>query len=316
MLARLWRRPFDSPDYLFELKWDGIRAIALVEDGSYTLQDRNGHDLTEVFPELSRLPSQVGAHRVILDGEIVCLDTSGHPNFTLLEQRLAKPSRSASRRHQARYVAFDVLYLNNRSVMDESLVTRKNLLHTLLEPGESVQATDCIDTYGKTFFAATCEHSLEGIVAKLKASRYQPGTRSNAWLKIKRVRQGEFVIGGYIFDGNRKEPLKSLILGLYENNHLKYVGQVSSGLASQSKRVASVLQPLHSDESPFEHTPTIRRFSFWCHPETVCQVEYGEFTKGARVAYPVFKGLNEDIAPHECLATETPGWPRQFASLP
>ena len=315
MLARLGRGPFDSPDYLFELHWNGIRALAHINDGGLTLQDRNGHDLTEIFPELSSLPSHVGSSKAILDGEIVCLDSSGHPSFTLLEQRLAHPAHKVSRRRHAHYVAYDLLYVANRSVMDESLVTRKNLLHSLLQPSKYVQAADYIDSQGKAFFQAICQHDLEGIVAKRKSSSYISGKRSNEWLNIKRIRQGEFVIGGYTFDGNKRDPLRSLILGLYKDDQLHYVGQVSSGIGPHSKRLTPILEQQHWDRSPFVQTPTIRRFSYWCRPESVCQVEYGEFSEDGNLAYPIFKGIRGDVSPEDCLAAEIPGWPRQLRGL-
>ena len=179
-----------------------------IDDAGLVLEDRNGHDLTEAFPELGQLPSHIVGDSAILDGEIVCLDAGGHPNPTLLERRLARPGRIIQRRRQAHYIASDVLSIDGRSVIAESLVTRKNLLHSLLRPGPNVQSADCIDTQGEAFFRATCEHGLEGIVAKRKSSVYQPGVRSDQWLKIRRVRHGEFVIGGYTFDGDRREPVK------------------------------------------------------------------------------------------------------------
>lgn len=316
MQARLGRSPFDSSDYMFELDWDGVRALAFIENGSLTLMDRKGNDLTATFPELAPMPFQLGVDKVVLDGEIVCLDSDAHPSFQLLEQRLAKPSRAKTPRHRAHFIAFDVLYVNGRSVMDKPLVTRKNVLHKLIKPGYAVQIADYIEKEGKAFFAATCEHGLEGIVAKLKSSLYQPDKRTNEWLKIKRVRHGEFVVGGYTFDGDKREPVKSLMLGLYEDQRLIFVGQVSSGLGKHSKRMSSVLKSLHSDVSPFKQAPKIQNFSFWCRPELVCQVAYGEFTEVGRLVYPVFEGLRGDSVPQECQTSETPGWPHRVAGLP
>ncbi len=315
MMARLGREAFDSRDYLFELDWDGIRALAFLENGTLKLKDRKGNDITRIFPELSSIPSQLGIDKVIIDGEIVCLDSDSHPNFQMLEQRLAKPSRAKIPRNRAHFIAYDVLYVNGRSVMDKPLITRKNVLHKLIKPGNAVQIADCIEKEGKAFFAATCEHGLEGIVAKLKVGQYQSDKRTSEWLKIKRVRHGEFVIGGYTFDGNKQEPVKSLLLGLYENDRLIFVGQVSSGLGQHSKRMSSLLKSLHTDTSPFKQAPRIQNFSFWCRPELVCQVGYGEFTEVGRLVYPVFEGLRGDSVPQECQTFETLGWPRPIAGL-
>ena len=315
MLGRLGREAFDSRDYLFELDWDGVRALVFIENGTLTVRDRKGNDLTAIFPELSSIPSQLGVDKVVLDGEIVCLDSETHPSFQLLEQRLAKPSRSKIPRNRAHFIAYDLLYVNGRSVMDKPLITRKNTLHKLIKPGNAIQVSDCIEKEGKAFFAATCEHGLEGIVAKLKSSQYHPEKRTNEWLKIKRVRHGEFVICGYTFDGDKQEPVKSLMLGLYEGERLIFVGQVSSGLAKHSKRLSALLKTLHMEVSPFEHAPRIQNFSFWCRPELICQVGYGEFTEVGRLVYPVFEGLRGDSVPQECQTSETPGWPRKVAGL-
>ena len=317
MLARLARHPFDSPEYLFELKWDGIRALAFLDGGRLKLLSRSSRDITASFPELSRLPSQVGADRVVLDGELVCLDKDGHPSFPLLQERLSGPEGRGQRSNPVHFIAFDILYVEGRSVMGEPLSSRKNRLHETVRPSEMAQACDFIEGDGLAFFQATCEHGLEGVVAKEKSSIYLPGKRSQHWLKVKRVRESEFVVGGYTIGGAKGEAFSSLLLGLYDDDgQLVFVGQVSTGIPGPLARdLSRDLQRSHVDECPFASVPDVQRLMFWCHPEVVCRVEYGEFSEDGRLAYPMFKALRDDKSPAECMVADAPGWPKVLADF-
>lgn len=317
MFARLARRPFNSTDYLYELKWDGIRALAFIDGKNLNLLNRNSSDITYLFPEMSSMPRQVRGDRVVLDGELVCLDNIGHPSYPLLRERLRKAGVRRPRGNLAHYIAFDVLYTGGHSVMREPLSTRKNLLNDLLEPSKIAQVCHYVETEGEAFFKATCEHGLEGMVAKEMSSLYFPGKRSYYWRKVKRIRESEFVIVGYTIGGARSKPFTSLVLGLHDNDgQLVYVGQVSDGLLqSEAKVLASALQKMHSSESPFESLPGIPRLIFWCRPELVCQVEYGEFSEDGKLVYPVFKALRDDKTPSECIIADVLGWPRLLADL-
>ena len=317
MLARLARQPFDSSDYLFELKWDGIRALAFIESGRLKLSNRNSIDITSIFPELADLPNQLDADGVVLDGELVCLDQLGYPSYSLLEQRLNRFGGRRIRGTTVHFIAFDLLYSDSRSVMREPLFVRKDLLHKVLEPSEIAQACDFIEYDGKAFFQATCDRGLEGIVAKERTSLYFPGKRSQHWLKVKRIRESEFVIGGYTFGGKKREFFNSLLLGLYDNDkQLTFVGQVSTGISkSKAKELYSALEQIHTSDCPFEPSPDIQRFSYWCRPKLVCQVEYGEFTEDGKLAYPVFRAQREDKSPQECVIADAPGWPALLADF-
>ena len=314
MLARLTRDPFDSPNHIFELKWDGIRALAYVESGRIRFHNRNSKDITSQFGELAGLPKQVSASEAVLDGELVSLDEEGRPSFALMQQRSKGEGGQSIRKSPAHYIAFDLLQLNGRSVMGEPLAHRKNLLHEILQPSDLVQACEFIDTDGKAFFYATCELGLEGIVAKEKKSLYSPGKRSSSWLKVKRVRDSEFVIGGYAFGGKQKELFSALLLGLYSaQGRLVYVGQVGTGFSqAEAKGLYSRLQGLHSPRCPFTEAPDIQKFIYWCRPEAVCQVRYGEFTPEGKLRYPVYETLREDKAASDCIMVDAPGWPRQL----
>lgn len=212
------------------------------------------------------------------------------------------------------YIAFDLLHLNGRSVMGEALARRKDLLHEVLQPSELVQPCEFIDTDGKAFFHATCELGLEGIVAKDKKSLYSPGKRSSSWLKVKRVRESEFVVGGYTFGGKRKEMFSSLRLGLNNSKgRLTYVGQVGTGFSQlEAEQLYSTLQRLHTARSPFRVVTDVQKFIYWCRPKVVCQVQYGEFTLDGKLRYPVYITLREDKAAVDCMITDAPGWPSQL----
>ena len=189
MLARLTRQPFDSPDHLFELKWDGIRALAFVDGGKLRLQGRDLKDLTPLFPELTGLPEMVETHDTVLDGELVCFDNEGKPSLELMHRRLKRQAEGrVVRNPKVHFVAFDLLFLGGSSVMDEPLSLRKTLLQEVVRPSENVQACEFIDTEGRAFFQATCDLGLEGIMAKDKSGVYLAGKRSPGWQKIKRAR--------------------------------------------------------------------------------------------------------------------------------
>lgn len=313
MLARLTRRPFDSPDYIFELKWDGVRVLAFVEDGRVRLQGRDLQDVTDQFPELDKLPQQVRSDSAVLDGELVCFDRQGRPDLERLQRRLRRQAEGrANRGPRVHFIAFDILYINGRSVMDQPLVNRKNLLHETLSPSRLAQACEFIDADGEAFFKATCDLGLEGIMAKEKAGLYVPGERNVAWRKVKRVRESEFVIGGHAFGGEDGARFGSLLLGLYDDaGRLNYVGSVSDGFSRlEVRRLQSVIQGLHQAECPFVAVPELQKFIYWCRPGAVCRVDYGEFTPEGRLRYPVYQTLRTDKPAVDCRMLDAPGWPQ------
>ena len=311
MLGRMARHPFDSPKHVFELKWDGMRALAFVEGGELKLFSRNARNVTTQFPELAEMPSQVKSGPVVLDGEIVCLDEQNRPSFSRLQQRLQARRVGLKQTYPVNFIVFDLLYAKGRSVMKDPLVDRKNRLHEVLAPTEVVQACEFVETDGTAFFQATCDLGLEGIMAKEKSSMYVPGQRSAHWLKVKRVRESEFVIGGYSFGGARKELFSSLLLGLYDDKgRLTYVGGVGTGFSeAEAKRIYAQLQSIHTDDRPFTSAPDVKRLIHWCRPQLVCQVEYGEFTPEGKLRYPIYLGVREDKEPSDCTLTDAPGWP-------
>ena len=311
MLGRLARRPFDSADYLFELKWDGWRALAFIEDRGLRLMSRNGKDMTTQFPELAGMVSQLASGPAVIDGEIVCLDEDNRPSFSRLQHRMQTKKRVVRTTHPVNFVAFDLLYNKGRPVMKEPLAARKRLLNELLQPTELAQPCDFVENDGTAFFQATCELGLEGIMAKRKDSVYTPGLRTPHWLKVKRVRESEFVIAGYSFGGARKEWFSSLLLGLYDlDGRLHYVGSVGTGFSGvPAKALYEWLRTKHVDDRPFVNVPDVKRLIHWCEPELVCQVEYGEFTVDGKLRYPSFLRLRDDKSPADCTVNDAPGWP-------
>ena len=188
------------------------------------------------------------------------------------------------------YVAFDALFVGGRKLIERPLFERERQLAVVLGDSDVAQACEFIEGDGKAFFDATCEHGLEGIMAKDKASPYLPGERSPNWQKITRLRECEFVIAGYDFDGGRR-PFVSLILGLYDRGRLLYTGRVGEGFSEEEARgVHSMLQGLVRGECPFEAPPPLGRLAYWCRPDLVCRVSYGEFSQDGHVRYPVYLG--------------------------
>ncbi len=312
MLGRLARLPFTSEKHIFELKWDGMRALAFIERSALRLQSRNVRDVTSQFPELARLPDYVGQDLTVLDGELVCMDDQGLPNFSLMQRRLQRQAKGRiARAPKVNFVAFDILYSGGISLLDEPLSNRKAILHDVLKPTDIAQPCDFIENDGEAFFRATCEMGLEGVMAKDKSSTYLPGQRSTHWLKIKRVRQSEFVVCGYTFGGNRKELFSSLILGLYgSEDELVYVGQVGSGFNDgEAKGLYPLLQESQVAGCPFRSAPVIQRFMYWCEPTLVCSVGYGEFTQSGKLRYPVYLGLRDDKSSLDCRIEDAPAWP-------
>lgn len=315
MLARLVREPFDSPDWIYELKWDGFRTVAFVEGGKVRLQSRNSKTMTSQFPEMEGLAQQVEAEGLAIDGELVCLDEQGRPSIKLMQQRFQRGQGKPGTLPPVSFIAFDLLYLRGESLMGQPLQERKTLLSEVLHPNDSIIVSQSVETDGKAFFQATCDLGLEGVVAKQKASLYLPGKRTWSWLKVKRVREGEFVIGGYAFGGQRKDYFSSLLLGLHdEEGNLVYVGSAGSGYSDDEVReIHGALEFSRIEERPFVNTPEVQeKYIHWCKPELVCQVEYGEFTVDGRLRYPVYVRMRPDKLPDECLLSDAPGWPRSI----
>ncbi len=311
MLATLVDKPFDGQEWLYEVKWDGYRAIAFVERGSVRLMSRNQNDLTAAYPELRSIPDSVRARTAILDGEIVALDAQGRPSFSLMQQRTGV-GEGGHRIRRTRddipvmYYVFDLLYLDGYNLMQAELEQRKEVLASILAAGDVVRFSDHYVGNGKALFEAAEQRSLEGIVAKLRSSPYVQ-KRSRDWLKIKIVKRQECVIGGYTDPRGSRENFGSVVLGLYDGqDRLVPIGQAGSGFTEDSH--AAMWKRLHSLET--NHNPffgkveSTRRVHF-VKPELVAEIKFTEWTHegqngGIKMRAPVFQGLRFDKKPREC----------------
>lgn len=299
MMATLSQLPQDEHAYTFEVKWDGMRAIAYSEPGRLRLETRTLRDITSGFPELGRLQRQLGARRAVLDGEIVALDDDGRPSFQRLQARIhlttsAEVTRAA-RAQPVIYMIFDLLYLDGDSLLDADYATRRRRLEELQLEGDAWRVPPTLDGAAEDVLAASRAAGLEGIIAKRSDSPYKPGYRGREWLKIKNVLRQEFVIGGYTAgSGRRADSIGALLVGYHRDGELHYAGKVGTGysdadLAMLTKR----LRPLARKRSPFA-VGTPPPGSAFVKPELVCECSFAEWTRQGRLRQPSFVGLRED----------------------
>jgi bifunctional non-homologous end joining protein LigD len=311
MLATLIEEPFDSEEWLFEIKWDGYRAIAFIEGDRLRLVSRNQNALTSAYPELHDLPQRVRARTAILDGEIVALDEQGRPSFGLMQQRtgVGEGGRKIRRTRDdipVVYYAFDLLYHDGYNLMRVDLEERKDLLASILSPNDCLRYSDHYPGRGIELYDAAAARGLEGIVAKRSRSCYEP-KRSTDWLKIKITKRQECVIGGYTDPRGSRENFGSLVLGLYDDkNRLIHVGHAGSGFTEKSHReMWKRLEQLQVTRSPFYGKVESTRPVHFVKPELVAEIKFTEWTHegesgSIKMRAPVFQGLRFDKEPKEC----------------
>jgi bifunctional non-homologous end joining protein LigD len=314
MLATAATKPFDDPNWLFEIKWDGYRAVAFIQNGRLRLVSRTQNDLTKQFPELAALPNFVKAKRAILDGEIVALDEQGRPSFSLMQQRTG--FRPGKHRLPGRegvpviYYAFDLLYLDGADLRRVPLEERKQRLQSIVENSAVVHFSDHYAEKGLALFEAAKQRGLEGIVAKKRTSLYEE-KRSRDWMKIKITTSQDCVIGGYTDPEGSREHFGALVLGLYDTQgRLIHVGQAGTGFDQKSlKEIADRLHRLDSKKNPFYGEVAALRKVHFVRPELVAEIKFSEWTHetdegGMKLRAPVFMGLREDKSPEECRLEE------------
>jgi bifunctional non-homologous end joining protein LigD len=303
MLARLSKLPAKDEGWAVEVKWDGVRAIAYCRPGRLALQSRNLNDVTAQYPEVRRLARQLGARDAVLDGELVAFDAEGRPSFERLQQRIHQTAESVVRRrmqsHPVTYVIFDLLYLDGRNLMDEPYGRRRELLEGLELEGQSWQTPGYSTGHAKELLAASAEHKLEGIVLKRLDSRYAPGKRGGAWLKVKNVGRQEFVIGGWqAGEGRRRNRLGSILLGYFDQTEdgprFRYAGKVGTGFSDRDlDDLIERLRPLQQKKNPFAGGKGPRQARY-VEPQLVAEIEFRELTAEGMVRHGSFKGLRED----------------------
>ena len=312
MLATLVDEPFDDDEWLFEVKWDGYRAVAYIEDGAVRLLSRNQNDLTDAYPELGILPDRVKARTAILDGEIVALDEQGRSSFSLMQQRTGLSGEGGRKIRNTRpdvpiaFYAFDLLYLDGYNLMRVDLERRKELLAGVLVRDDVVRYSEHFAGSGKQLFEAAAKQGLEGIVGKRRRGCYIQ-KRSREWLKIKITKTQECVIAGYTDPKGSRENFGSLVLGLYDKGHLIHVGNAGSGFTEKSHaEMWKVLKARETATNPFHGKVESTRKPHWVRPELVAQIKFTEWThegeSGAiKMRAPVFQGLRKDKKPEECV---------------
>jgi bifunctional non-homologous end joining protein LigD len=311
MLAAAADEPFDSPDFTYEPKWDGVRTIAFVDGGEVRLQTRNLLDCTKQYPEATQAAEALtGAYHAILDGEIVALDERGVPSFQRLQPRMHVSDESTVRKLRKStpviYQVFDILYADGEDLTRKPLRERMQRLDEALTPMGSIRRSEGFPGTGVALFEAAREQGLEGIVAKRLDSIYQPGARSPAWVKIKAFRTMECVIGGWTAgQGGRTKTLGALLLGVYRDGKLQPVGHVGTGFDERTLRdLLKMLEEHESPTSPFATQPRTNQPARWCLPELVCEVEYAEITRDGTLRHPTYRGLRSDVDPREATGEE------------
>ncbi|MEM2989947.1 MAG: non-homologous end-joining DNA ligase [Halobacteria archaeon] len=302
MLAMHAERPFNSAQHLFEIKWDGTRTICFTGE-KQRLQNRRLIDITKRYPEIK---VEIKKKSAILDGEIVIME-QGKPDFQKLQLRehLSDSFKIEllSKLYPAEYIVFDVLAIDGSEVVRKPLIKRKELLRDVLIENENVTLCDFILEDGIEYYNAAISRGLEGVVAKDINSPYLVGKRSNFWLKIKQFKTLDCIICGLTEgEGLRKNYFGSLILGVYINGKLQYIGKVGTGFdEAQLKFLEEQLKPLEG-KCPFEVTPNVEaRVKSWLLPLAICEVKYQELTRDLKLRAPVFIRLRNDKAPEECI---------------
>lgn len=300
MLARPANKPPESDDYLYEVKWDGIRAVISLDEGEVRIRGRNGLDITKQFPELLVPEQAFRATSALFDGEIVCVQGEGKPEFSNVIHRMQQSAKGAIERARTNCPAvcyvFDCLYLDGRPIVNEPLTRRREWLEDAIKKDTPYRVSQAFDD-GPGLFEAVKEMGLEGIMAKQRGSTYAPGKRNDSWLKIKRRQTVECVIIGYTEGkGDRQKYFGGLHLAQADGNALKYVGKVGSGFDEESlKAVSAELRKLTRTKRPVKERPLDDVRSVWLEPKVMCEVQYASLTPDGIMREPVFVRLRPDL---------------------
>lgn len=296
MLIAEQKQPFDSPEYIYELKLDGERCLAYLDKEATVLQNKRGLILNSRYPELCML-HKAAKTKCILDGELIVI-VDGKPKFSEIQRRSLMSNKFridlASKQYPASFTAYDILYYDDIPVMDRPLMDRKNLLQNAFNENGTLALSRYVLKNGIALYELAAKQGLEGIVAKKRDSLYYPGKRTVDWIKFKNLLDEDFIICGYI---EKENNVVSLILGQYDKSHcLIYKGHVTLGLSRDA----------FSEISTLPHVPEIfsgksNERAVWVKPIMVCTVKYMEKTSSGGLRQPVFKGLREDKVPEDCM---------------
>lgn len=294
MLATLVAAPFDDPDWRFEVKWDGFRVEAIVDGADVALWTRGEQDAGRYFGPFLAPPTWIAAKQAVVDGEVIALDERGEPDFALLQARI-KGQRGDGVATPFVYQAFDLLWLDGRSLLETTLDERRRLLAEVLQPDPRVRRSEDVAGEGIAFFEAARERGLEGIMAKDGRSAYLPGRRSMAWQKVKIRPEQELVVGGWAPGTGKAVDLGVLLVGVYEDGGLRYAGKIGAGFTNALRpELLAALAPLATDASPFA-TPVPRpvaKIARWVRPELVIRADFAGWTGDGLVRQASVKGLD------------------------
>lgn len=299
MLATLVDKPFDEKGWLYEVKWDGYRAIAYINKGEAELQSRNNKSFDERFYPIFNSLRQWKI-KAVIDGEIVVINDKGISDFSSLQNW-----RSESDGNLVFYM-FDILWMDGNDLMQMSLTERRDILKSIKPPAKNIRISESFDTGAKEFFEVAKRLSLEGIIAKKADSKYYPAQRSKEWLKIKTGKRQEVVIGGYTHNEESSKSFSSLLVGVFENGKLHYTGKIGTGFSNKlQKEMMQQFRPLIIKKSAFTTDPDINKPSrfrpnppkataTWLKPKLICEVSYSEMTTDGVMRHPSFEGMRED----------------------
>ncbi len=295
MLATLVDKPFDDPEWLFEIKWDGYRALCTIDDGKLSLVSRNGLDMLARFPDLAELSTAFASLPVMVDGEIVSLDSHGRSSFQRLQESQKKPAGLT-------YVAFDLLYADGTDLRSKPLEERKARLERLIRNDGLVLYSKHVVDRGKALFENARKRGLEGIIGKKRESEYQE-RRSRDWVKIKTGQEQEFVVGGWTEPKGSRKGFGALLLGVYQAGKLRYVGSVGTGFSAKLlSELSAKLRKIGRKTSPFANDVDVRPLPHWTSPDLVVEVRFSEWTRDGYLRQPAYLGLRPDKRAREVVA--------------
>jgi bifunctional non-homologous end joining protein LigD len=307
MKAKLVEKAPTSGDWIYELKFDGIRLMAVKDGGNVALLSRNQNDLSSRFPEIVRAVEDLPARACVLDGEVVAVDAEGRSSFQLLQAR-----EMEGRKSPIYFYVFDLLQLDGKSLVSVPLEARKTILEKLCAgAGDPIRYSGAIGGDVSRLLTEVKRRGLEGLIGKQRSSVYEPGRRSGAWIKLKCVSEQEFVIGGYTPPRGARKHFGAILVGYYKNKELVFAGKVGTGFTSKS------LAALHKrfrdqqrNDCPFVDlpskqngqwvqaiTPSMMKKMHWINPKFIAEVKFAEWTRDGKLRAPVFLGLREDKSP-------------------
>jgi bifunctional non-homologous end joining protein LigD len=300
MAAQLVTKLPEGPEWLYEVKWDGYRALLIKDGDRVQIRSRNDKDLTSTYPTVAAAALRLDAAQAVVDGEIVALESNGRPSFQALQHRGSHAG------HRIEYYAFDVLHLDGHDLTSESLTDRRERLSRLLPRDGAIRESLDLPGTAEAVIQAARDAGLEGVIAKRRDSIYQPGERSHDWVKLKLDRQQEFVVGGYRPNGS--ETFDALLVGVYEGKKLMFAGKVRAGFTPHVRRdVLKQLKPLHATACSFANLPDVNHGRWgsgvtaedmkemqWVTPRVVVQIRLVEWTVEGRLRHAVFLGLRGD----------------------